>query len=329
MDIREFQLFLCECDYEIVFVYDSIQEFLFPDLDFYKIVGSVSPWVIEAGISPESPIKGDTYNELRKSCKSKIINRLLHWYDMEVLLSSLQDRIVAVQYFCEEFYKRLEHFKLTKPPVKSNSTSFLMGEDSMFLYAMANSAFVSVASALDILAKIAYEISKFSIDYAESYKKMLSRDILYKHNLDIADEMCGDATVFTETPEIRIIETIRNEYVHNSSWAYRTAIYCTVDGEGNIVDAFVPFPDVLDGYFVKVAGRNHFYSEMTRLNDVMLKMLATVIKRIVVTAKRINDYCENKKGDVDHATKKQNTVNAIAEIKVDISENMKVLTKDR
>ena len=86
---------------ETALLYDAIEDFFFQDIDYQKIKPIIPLWMIEAGRSPESSWDKSLYEKFRSVYKDPISNRIIHWADIQGIISAFQDRVMAVKNYLE------------------------------------------------------------------------------------------------------------------------------------------------------------------------------------------------------------------------------------
>lgn len=66
----------------IINLYTSIDNFLFQDVDFEKVISAMPKWVCDEGISPEGTGSKDWFEKVRKNASHPIFNRFIYYYDL-------------------------------------------------------------------------------------------------------------------------------------------------------------------------------------------------------------------------------------------------------
>ena len=69
-------------DDSIIRLYDSIDNYIFQDIDYSKVVSNMPQWVADAGISPELSCSKDWYEKLRGNTTHPIFGKFLYHYDL-------------------------------------------------------------------------------------------------------------------------------------------------------------------------------------------------------------------------------------------------------
>ena len=94
-------------------------------------------------------------------------------------------------------------------------------------------------------------------------------------------------SIFEDCLTIRMIESLRNEAVHNGSWEDRPKVYIRVDNK-IIVERYMLFPDFEEGSLSTVKNRRHFFSADTKVNDALISIHDDFYQRLLFTLKHIN-----------------------------------------
>lgn len=275
-------------DDSIIRLYDSIDNFLFQDIDYARVISIIPQWVADAGISPELRCSKEWYEKLRRNETHPIFSRFIYHYDLWGKIAAIQDRLSAVVMFMRQFYKILP-CKAQYEEFQYTSGARCGGIQETEAHILLNSVFVSYASIFDLMSKIAVEQFEFNKYDFSKYKKMRSADIIYKKSLNNIDpSLKVDGLLFSEPPVIRKIETFRNEFVHNGPWDLRCSVYSTaINGEP--ADVLIYSPDMDEfGNFISSGSRNKFYSQANRINI----QLPDIIKAATIVLKNtINQLC--------------------------------------
>jgi len=82
---------------------------------------------------------------------------------------------------------------------------------------------------------------------------------------------------------------MRNEVVHNGSWELNPKAYTRFE-KGKPVERFMLFPDISQGRLSKVKGRNHFFGDGTKVNDILPRIHEEYKRRLLNTIRLLNNY---------------------------------------
>ena len=260
-------------DDSIIRLYDSIDNFIFQDIDYGLVISNMPKWIVDGGISPELNCTKEWYEKLRRKETHPIFSRFIYHYDLWSKVSAMQDRLSAVMMFMRQLYNIVPCTAKYKDS-QYTSAARCGGVRETEAHILLNSVFVAYASVFDIMTKIAIEQFEFTKYDFGNYRKMKSADTIYKKSLNNIDpSLKNKGMLFSEPPIIRKIETFRNEFVHNGPWDLRCSVYNTaVDGEPADVIIYSPDMDEI-GNFISSGSRNKFYSQANRINIQLPNMI--------------------------------------------------------
>lgn len=291
---------------ETVLLYNAIEDFFFQDIDYQKIKPIIPLWMIEAGRSPESSWDKSLYEKFRSVYKDPISNRIIHWADIQGIISAFQDRVMAVKNYLEVIYKYIPAYCLYEDSEYETCTRIL-DDTSDIVHAAINSVFVSIYSSFDLLTKVVYECTIYNANDFVEYKRLRCRknSIGYKKGNFGFEELKAEGLLYSEPVCVRTICSFRDEFIHNGAWDYRCAIYYPcVNGEP--VEPFVLMPDVdEEGHLVSSGSRNKFYVNSHKINTVLPVLVKDVMDVLKKTIKALIDLLRGKTviGNKNNATK--------------------------
>lgn len=267
---------------------ECIEEFFFQDIDYQKIKGQLSSWMADAGRSPESSWDKILYGKVRKIYNDPMTNRMLHWYDVQNILSAFQDRIVSTADYLREVFSQIPPYCLYEDTDYTSATRNI-GLESDRLHTSINNVFVSLSSAFDLFTKVVYECVKYAPHSFTTYNRLKSRkdSILYNKKNYGFDELKEPGLLYDEPPCIRTICNFRDEFIHNGSWDHRCAVYYPyIDDEP--VEPFIPMPDLEpSGVLVSSGSRNRFYDSGAKINTVLPALVRDAVDILSKTEKRL------------------------------------------
>lgn len=278
----------------IIRLYDSIDNYIFQDIDYSIVISNMPQWVADAGISPELSCTKDWYEKLRRKGAHPIFGRFLYHYDLWSKISAIQDRLNAVVMFMRQLYN-IVPCKAKFDEIQYTNAVRCGGERETEAHMLLNSVFVAYASIFDIITKVAIEQFEFEKYDFNNYKKMRSSDIIYNRNLkNIDSSLKNTGMLFSEPIVIRKIETFRNEFVHNGPWDLRCSVYNTYVKDEQ-ADTIIYSPDMDDfGNFIHSGSRNKFYSQGNRINFQLPDMIKEATKILDNTILQIAALYQSK-----------------------------------
>lgn len=278
----------------IISLYNSIDNFIFQDIDYSKVRSVMPRWVSDAGVSPDLICTKVEYETLRRNAKHPIFGKFLYHYDLWGKIAAIQDRLSAVIMFMRQFYKIIPYMAHYNESQYTSATR-CGGEQETEAHMLLNSIFVAYASVFDLISKISVEQFEFYKYDFSKYKKMKSADITYKKSINNIDpSLKAESMLFSEPAVIRKIETFRNEFVHNGPWDLRCSVYNTaVNGEPADVVIYSPDMDEL-GNFISSGSRNKFYSQANRINIQLPDLIneaSVVLKKTIEQISTLYQNC--------------------------------------
>lgn len=276
-------------------LYDVIEDYFFQDVDFQMIQGTVSQWMADAGRSPECSWDRLLYDKVRQVYNDPLSNRVLHWFDVQNLLSAFQDRVGAASKYLGDVFTAIPAYCLYED---SDYNDVTRGSDQEIdnIHASINSVFVVLSSAFDLFTKVVYECAKYDLQGFDTYKRLKSRSdgILYAKKNNGFDELKESGLLYDEPACIRTVCSFRDEFIHCGSWDYRCAIYYPFV-DGNPVEPFIPMPDVEpSGVLASSGSRNKFYASGAKINTTMPKLVDDVMDVLAKTMIRLEDVLKVK-----------------------------------
>ena len=87
-------------------------------------------------------------------------------------------------------------------------------------------------------------------------------------------------TIFETNKNIKLVNELRNELIHNSSWQSINKLYVHYK-QNEIVEKYILIPDFDEcGTIIRSGNRNHFFSQENKINEMLPEMLEDILKRI-------------------------------------------------
>lgn len=270
---------------KLIRCYDIFVEKIFGTKDIFHALDATAPrWIAEAGISSDSPVNRNKFQQLyERSPTSEELNKLLYYYDCDNLVSSMQNVFIESFHLKNNVQRILKNGFPESPGVEaylSNYTGhrFLSGEVVVELFSFTNMLFINLYSQLDYITKLFYEIQNICSDFSK-YPKMRSSGILYgdKGKIEI-DQAIG--TLFeSDIGNLKLIVNFRNEIVHNGTLDSRQKLFQKYE-KGKISDRFILLPDTNNGNLEKFKGRSHFYGAECRWQDIIPPLFEDFCNRL-------------------------------------------------
>lgn len=248
-------------------------------------VDMVPIWIRDAGNTAECGWTKDMFEKFVRKKDDETIHRWLYYYDCDMLVCALCDRLKMISSLLKEFYK---HFPCESPYKMEDFENVTIEVSSLdtINFACVNSVFLYLASSFDILSKIYVEFRDHEkLDFSK-YPNMISRKVLLgsigKTNSDIA------GTLFEKPSCVKTISSIRDRLVHNGSFDFIQMVYDCYDGPNGHSEAAILFPDIENGLFVTSKNRKNFYSQSNRLNLLLPGLLTDVFDVMETTINKLS-----------------------------------------
>jgi len=264
---------LTDINFEIVSLHDEVQNNVFTDIDYYSIVGLLPIWLRDAGNSQESSMSRSFFEKIVGANNSYLINKCLYYYDCEMLVDALQNRFNIVEVMLTQLFTILTPSK--KFNIKDyDEVIYTIDDSSQRVQAYINSIIINLASSCDIMTKIAIELLSMSKVQYNTYPKMTSTNITYGNIGRLPAELRRDGTYFAAIRPIAImmVESIRDEIVHNGSLDFHSTVYYGTKGEN--VETWLLMPAFNEnGTLTSYHGRKKFYEDPERTVNKELPLL--------------------------------------------------------
>ncbi|PWM73364.1 MAG: hypothetical protein DBX59_05225 [Bacillota bacterium] len=282
---------LLNIDCELVSLYDKFRDIYFPDTEgYYKQLNSIPIFVQEAGQNSDCAIDTNLFNKLIGKFFNIFGNDLyrhLYLVDCQYIIGTIQNHLCEMNDLFIRFYVDICETTILCNDRFTDKTFHLTSLESRLLSATVESYFIKAYSILDLLTKIIYEIEN-PIKKFNKYEKLISNEKIWgdRKKTKFNNE---PETLFEECELVKIIESLRNETVHNGSWELNPKLF-VVNKENNITEKFMLFPDFDQGRLSCVKNRKHFFSKSTKINDIFVKLHFEFMNRLLKTVKKILAY---------------------------------------
>lgn len=282
---------LLNLDCELVNLYDKFRDIYFPDTEsYYNQIYSIPIFVQESGQSSDFPIDTITFNNLINKyieIFGSDLYRHLYLVDCQYIIGTIQNHLCEMNDLFIRFYVDICETKIICKEEFKNKIFHLVSLESRLLSATVEAYFIKAYSILDLLTKIIYEIEN-PIKKFEKYEKLISNDKIWgdRKKTKFNNET---ETLFEECELVKIIESLRNEAVHNGSWELNPKLF-VVNKENSITEKFMLFPDFEQGRLSCVKNRKHFFSKNTKINDIFVNLHFDFLNKLLKTVKKILSY---------------------------------------
>jgi hypothetical protein len=274
-----------EIDFKLISLTHNVAIQIFGNFQkLYSLqINTIPPY---AGIDAEIKISKKEFEKWLSSQKTEDTNRILYYYDFQNLVGSLQNLIQESRFLYCDFYKVLNEnsFMLAEKPMEPNALMFASGRLVTNIFSKINHLFINLASQLDFITKISFELENLPNDFSK-YPKMKSNGILYG-DLKKINFISREKTIFDKTDDLKLILSLRNEIVHNASFENIPKVY-QVFKNNEIIEKYIYVPDSTNGVFDSYKNRNRFFNKETKLNEILPDLLTSFWRKMEITIDRL------------------------------------------
>ncbi len=278
-----------ELDSELVALYDKFRDLLFPDTEkYYEQIDLVPIFVQEAGYNSDCALSSEQLLELIDIFKDTTpdLYKYLYLVDIQFLIATIQNLLDGMNYAITNYYVQISDVDITESIKNNKDTVIMMNSyEARCISSLVESYFTKAYSILDMLTKIEYEF-EHKYDVFDNFKKTKSANILWgdRKKLNIEKEN----TVFDRSNTVKLIESLRNEVVHNGSLEQNPRVFVKF-ADDKIVERFMLIPDYTDGVLVASKSRKHFFSQENKANDILPTIHFDYLNEILSTVKHMNN----------------------------------------
>lgn len=270
-----------ELDFKLISITQKVAKVLFGSLqNLYNIPLTFAH--IYGGVDAETKVSKHEFEKWVRSQKSDEAHKILYYYDFQNLVGSLQNLIIESRFLFCDFYKNfnINSYMLSANPIDPNIVMFASGQFVTNIFSKINHLFINLASQLDFITKIAFELENLPTNFSE-YPKLQSKGLLYGDYKKIKS-INFDKTLFDKTDDIKLIISLRNEIIHNASFENIPKVYQKFENN-RMVEKYIYIPDYTNGNFDTFKNRNRFFSNEVKLNEILPNLLTDFWAKIEVT----------------------------------------------
>lgn len=275
-----------ELDSELVDLYDKFVNVYFSDLNLYNRESSLLPTgLFLGGQNSDTDINKEQFLKLADQFATNMENLYRHLYvgDCQYLVSTVQNLLASAEYCYVQYYMQIAQIDCWDRNL--GETVMMDSPETMQLLFYLETFFTKLYSVLDIMVKIIYEL-EFPIKNFSSITKLKSAEKLWgdRKRLHINKHI---GTIFEDCETIKMIESLRNEAVHNGTWEFRPKVFMKIQN-GKLVERYMLFPDFDNGRLSSVKSRRHFFSTETKVNEMLVLIHDEFYHRLLTTLQYIN-----------------------------------------
>lgn len=257
---------------------NRIAERIFGSLEeYFSSLPYTNLFITQGGIDSDIKLSREDFEKYLRLTDLRE-RKLIYYHDVVNLIGSLQNSVLEVHHLMGEFYKEfnINSFMLGKPfkpDIEMHASGLLVTK----LFTFVNHIFICLYSQLDFLTKICYELQYLETDL-ESYKKLKSTGILIGDAKKLRLYGKQD-TVFEATVNIKMVQALRNEIIHNGSFENHPKVF-QVFKESKMIEKFILLPDFQDGVIKTIGSRRRFFNDEIKLNLILPNLITDFWKRI-------------------------------------------------
>ena len=274
-------LLLEEIDLQLVALYDRFRDMFFVDETQYYCEYSILPdFICEAGYNSDCALtKTDLIGLIKNDdLFLSIENRFKHLYlnDCYFLIRTVQNLMMNLQHDFINYFVELPNVGEYSKNLNRDGVFFEVSNITTNISNLVDNYFIRAYSILDLFCKIATEM-EFPEKEFVSYKKLNSSKKIWgdRKKLKIG-------TIFEKCETISVIESVRNEIVHNGSWEFSPKVFVVCENS-KIIERFMLFPDIEQGRLSTLQNRKHFFGDGIKVNDKFIEIHFDFFKRIFNT----------------------------------------------
>jgi len=263
-------------------LHEALRRAIIEDAPYNELLPWVPQFASLSGLNSESTLsKTDFERVVRRTANFPEINRFLFLYDVQKLVSSIQECQKELIQMVGEFYRTLNTEALFFPQFRQDDgIRYNTSPTVTKLFALLTFVFVRMHSLLDYTVKLALEAEGLPTDFTK-YPKMRSSNEQFGSRKRVSfNRLRG--SLFEDCEFITFIETLRNHLIHDGLLDDMPKAYERIES-GVAVEKFLLFPDMTEGRFDRYGNRNLFFSREDKINERLPEILAEFQARLTVT----------------------------------------------
>lgn len=275
-----------DLDAVCVRLHDALEKTVMQGVPYNELLPMVPQFACLSGLNSESPLSRANFEKFLHRCATfPELNRFLYLYDIQKLVSSIQECVKELMQIVGEFYRTLNMEPLFYPPIQQDDgIRFNTSPTVTKLFALLTFVFVRMHSLLDYIVKLAIEAEGLPQEFVK-YPKMHSLNEQFGSRKKISFNK-SKGTLFEECEFITTIETLRNHLIHDGLLDDMPKAYERIE-QGAAVERFILFPDMTQGRFDRYGNRNLFFSKENKINERLPEIVAEFQLRLKVTLEMI------------------------------------------
>lgn len=277
---------LHKIEHHCILLHEAFNQAIMKGVNYAQLIYMVPAFMSLAGHNSETTLTREQFERcLQKTAALPEINRFLYLYDCQNLVTSIQECTKEIEQVLGEFYFTLNMESFFFPPMKhEDGIRYTSSPVTTKLFAYLGFIFIRMHSLLDYTVKVAFEAENLQQDFSR-YPKLKSGRLQYGNRRQVSFDKEA-ATLFEPCEFMTTVETLRNHIIHDGLLDDMPKAYeHTKDGE--VVEKFVLFPDMINGHFERFLNRNLFYGSDDKINLRLPTFVAEFQARQVATLDRV------------------------------------------
>lgn len=285
-----------EVQAELVTLYDKFRDLYFADLElYYRELSNMPVGLLKGGQSSDILIGKESFLKLKEEFDPFFLSLNKHIYvnDCQYLVSTVQNLLHSIEYCFIQFFIKLSQIEVPDRFLNESGIVQASSQQSMDLAFYVETFFIKIYSVLDMMVKIIYELENPINDF-QKMSKLRSAEKLWGDRKKLKINKLTN-TIFEDGAAITMIESLRNEVVHNGSWEFRPSVYLKIE-RNEVIERYMLFPDFDEGRLSTAKNRKHFFSTETKVNDVLINIHNEFYSKLLFTLKTINatNYAQHR-----------------------------------
>ena len=267
-------------------LHDTLQKTIMQGVSYNELLPMVPQFACLSGLNSESALSKADFEKVLLLCATfPELNRFLYLYDVQKLVSSIQECVKELMQIVGEYYRTLNTEPLFYPSIQQDDgIRFNTSPTVTKLFALLTFVFVRMHSLLDYIVKLAIEAEDLPQEFSK-YPKMRSLNEQFGSRKKISFNK-STGTLFEECEFITTIETLRNHLIHDGLLDDMPKAYERIE-QGAAVERFILFPDMTQGRFDRYSNRNLFFSREDKINERLPEIVTEFQLRLKVTLEMI------------------------------------------
>ena len=279
---------LYDLDSQLVLLYDKLRDIYFPNTDaYYQQIYSIPGFVQDAGQNSDCALNTTLFNELIETSHKIFgddIYKHLYLVDSQYLIGTIQNHLTEMNDCFMRYYVDLALCPILPYNEKEDTVLFQISSHSRLLAALVETYFIRAYSIMDILTKIIYEIQN-PLSVLDKYKKLVSSEKLWGDRKKFSFNNAVN-TLFEDCELVKIIESLRNEIIHNGTWELNPKVFIVYKNNA-VIEKYMLFPDFEQSRLACVKNRKHFFSQNQKINELFPKLHFEFMNRLLKTIELI------------------------------------------